>query len=56
MFGTWPELFKTNYLMPDMVYIHVNIMGLVPNYVSTHCFTAFGIETSCYEERIYNFY
>ena len=45
LFGTGPKLFKINYLMPDMVYIHVNIMGQVPNYVSTQCFTAFGMET-----------
>jgi hypothetical protein len=45
LFGTGPKLFQTNYLMPDMVYIQVNIMGPDPNYVSTHFVPAFGVET-----------
>ena len=45
LFGTGHKVFKINYLMPDMVYIHVNTMGPVPNYVSSHCFPAFGMET-----------
>jgi hypothetical protein len=53
--GTGPKLFKPNYLMPDMVYIHENIMGPVPNYVSTHCFTAFGVEPLPNKRLLLNF-
>ena len=45
LFGTGPKVSKFNYLMVDIVYIHLNIMGPVPNLVSTHCQTAFGVET-----------